>query len=298
MASAGENSWSLDRQIPMPVAEDVIAMNHELSRASLEARLTTRVIGRHLELHGEIDSTNTRAVTLAREGTPDGTLVLAERQTRGRGRLGRRWFAPKGTSLLLSLVLRPKLLPRQALRAMMICSLATVEAIRRTSGLSVQVKWPNDIVAHGAKLGGFLTELGLRGRQLDYVVVGMGLNVNLDISALPAWPTPPTSLSAVVGHPVSRLELLVAILEEIETRYYKMCAGWSPHQEWREHLATLGQLVCVTGSQGSIEGVAEDVDQDGALLVRTGDGELRRVLADDVTLRGHPPLRRTPPTPG
>jgi BirA family biotin operon repressor/biotin-[acetyl-CoA-carboxylase] ligase len=91
---------------------------------------------------------------------------------------------------------------------------------------------------------------------------------------------------------------LVAILEEIETRYHKMCAGWSPHQEWREHLATLGQLVCVTGSQGSIEGVAEDVDQDGALLVRTGDGELRRVLADDVTLRGRAPLRRTPPTPG
>ena len=266
-----------------------MAMTDPLSPVALEAHLTTRLIGRHLEFHEEIDSTNTRAVNLAKRGAPDGTLVVAEHQTRGRGRLGRRWCAPRGTSLLLSLVLRPRLLPRQAQRAMMICSLGAVEAIARTTGLAARLKWPNDLVLHGRKLGGLLTELGLGAGHLDYVVVGMGLNVNLDASALTGFASPATSLSAALGHRVSRLELLVTLLQEIETRYDRMSAGWSPHEEWREHLATLGQRVRVRGSQGIIEGTAEDVDQDGALLVRTSDGALCCVLAGDVTLRGQGP---------
>jgi len=172
---------------------------------------------------------------------------------------------------------------------MMICSLAAVEAIAKVSGLGAQVKWPNDILLRGRKLGGLLTQLGVHANHLDYVVVGMGLNVNLELSLLPPLATPSTSLSMALGHPISRLDLLLALLQEIETRCERMSAGWSPHQEWRDHLATLGQQVRVAVSQEVVEGLAEDVDQDGALLVRTESGSLRRVLAGNVSLRPQSP---------
>jgi len=170
----------------------------------------------------------------------------------------------------------------------MICSLATVEAIADTTGLPTQIKWPNDVMMDGKKLGGLLTELGLDAGRLDYVAVGMGINVNLDVSTLPALATPAASISAALGHGVSRLDLLVSLLQSIETRYDKMSAGWSPHAEWRQHLATLGEQVRVETPQETVEGVAEGVDQDGALLVRTKDGILCRVLVGDVTLRNRP----------
>jgi BirA family biotin operon repressor/biotin-[acetyl-CoA-carboxylase] ligase len=262
-------------------------MDDSLTLPAIRARLATHIVGRNLELHESIGSTNTRALELARAGAPEGTLVLAEGQTQGRGRLGRRWHAPPGSSLLMSLLLRPPLLLRQAPRATMICSLAAVEAIGQVCGLVARVKWPNDIVLGERKLGGILTELGARGEQLDYVIVGLGLNVNLDLSSLPELMAPATSLSIEAGRPVSRLELLLALLRGIEVRYERMAQGWSPHGEWREHLATLGQEVCVGTAAEVIEGRAEDVDEDGALLVRTHDGRLLHILAGDVTLRGH-----------
>ena len=268
-------------------------MADTLTREAIRAYLTTRFVGQRLEVYEEIDSTNDRAVALARDGAPNGTVVLAELQTKGRGRLGRRWFAPPGTSLLLSVVLRPDLAARAAQRTTMICSLAAVEAIAEVGEtlpqggqFVAQVKWPNDILLSGKKVGGVLTELGLRGERLDYAVVGMGLNVNLDVSALPQVMTPATSIMAEVGQPVSRLDLLIALLERIETYAERLSAAWSPHEAWRGYLATLGQHVRVNVGQEVIEGVAEDVDEDGALLVRTRTGELSRIVVGDVTLRG------------
>lgn len=264
-------------------------MKHELCAAALKRRLTTRVMGRNLEVHRVLDSTQTRALHLARQSAPEGTLVLAEEQTQGRGRLGRRWHAPPGSSLLMSLVLRPELAPRQALRTSMIVSLAAIEAVARVCGVVALVKWPNDILVEGRKLGGLLSVVSARGERLEYVVVGLGLNVNLDAERLPPLMSPATSLRAETGKYVSRTELLLALLKGIEARYDRMAAGWQPHEEWRRHLATLGQPVRVgTRREEVIEGVAESVDQDGALWVRTEGGDLRRVLAGDVTLRGHP----------
>jgi len=191
-------------------------MADQLFVSELQARLDTRWMGRILEIHQTIDSTNTRAVALARMGSASGAVVLAEHQTEGRGRLGRRWHAPAGSALLMSVILRPNLAPPQAQRATMICSLAAVEAIEKTCGLHALVKWPNDIVMGGKKLAGMLAELGLRGGALDYVVVGLGLNVNLDPAALPEAMTPPTSLQAELGHPVSRVDLLVSLLQSME----------------------------------------------------------------------------------
>jgi BirA family biotin operon repressor/biotin-[acetyl-CoA-carboxylase] ligase len=258
-----------------------------LSKEAILDGLATRLMGQCLEVHEEIDSTNTRAVAWAQSGAPDGAVVVADHQTQGRGRLGRQWHAPSGSSLLLSLILRPPLSLWQAQRATMICSLGALEAIEEIAGLAAQIKWPNDIVLAGGKLGGVLTELGARAHELDYVVVGMGLNVNLDLAALPEALTPPASLLATLGRPLSRVALLQALLLHVERRYEALRVGWSPHTEWRMRLATLGQRVQVGTPEQVIEGRAEDVDADGALLVRTDDGELRRVLVGDVTLRGH-----------
>lgn len=257
-----------------------------LTREAVWAVYTPRLLGREMEIYAEIDSTNARAVALAQNGAPEGLLVLAEHQTQGRGRLGRQWFAPPFSSLLFSLLLRPPLQVGQAQRATMLCSLAMVEAVHEVTGLKASIKWPNDLLLQGGKLGGVLTELGARGALLDYAVVGIGLNVNLDLAALPPVMTPPASLSAVLGHKVSRAALLGAFLRYAEAHYEALKEGWSPHGAWREHLATLGERVTVGTPEEIIEGWAEDVDADGALLVRTTDGALQRILAGDVTLRG------------
>ena len=262
-------------------------MSDRLTREAILAALETAFVGRNLEVYDAIGSTNARAVDWAHEDAPDGALVIADEQTAGRGRLGRRWHAPPGSALLFSLVLRPDLTPMQAQRATMLCSSAAVEAIGAVTGLTARIKWPNDIVIEGKKVGGVLTELGLAGRELAFVVVGMGLNVNLDPAQIPEALAPPTSLQAERGAPVPRLPLLAALLQAVEARYTALGQGWSPHEEWRDHLATLGQPVQVGTPEEVIVGVAEDVNADGALLVRTPEGALRTVLVGDVTLRGY-----------
>lgn len=263
------------------------AADSALSATEILGKLSTASLGRSLEWYSTIDSTNRRALEWAADGAPDGALVIAEEQTAGRGRLGRRWHAPSGSALLLSLVLRPELDPAQAQRATMLCSLGALEAIRVVTGVTAQVKWPNDIVIEGRKAGGILTELAVEGRSLRHVVVGMGLNVNLDTSLLPDVMVPATSLMTEAHRMISRTELLCRLLEGIERRYMALGSGWSPHDEWRTHLATLGTAVRV-GTPGEIlEGEAIDVDPDGALIVRDLAGQHHHVLAGDVTLRGH-----------
>lgn len=267
-------------------------MADRLDGEEIRGRLATRIVGRALEVHPVIDSTNTRAVALARAGAPEGLVVVAEEQTAGRGRIGRRWHAPPGSALLVSLLFRPPLQPTQAQRVTMVCSLAAVRAVMEVCGLPAHIKWPNDIVLADAKLGGLLTELGVGAGALEYVVVGIGLNVNLDVAQLPDLIAPATSLSAELGRPVSRRDLLISFLRHTDDLYGRLRGGWSPREAWRDALATLGREVTAGTPEETIRGVAEDVDDDGALLVRTADGALRRVLAGDVTLRGDYPGRR------
>lgn len=260
-------------------------MTDALDCQRIDELLATRTIGHVLECYAEIDSTNRRAAEWARGGAPDGALVLADSQTAGRGRLGRRWHAPAGSSLLMSLILRPGLVPAQAQRAVMVCALGLVEAID-SLGLHAGIKWPNDVQLNGKKVAGLLAELGIMGQRLDYVVVGMGLNVNLDVTALPETLSPATSLAAELGRPVARVDLLARILERIEAHADALRSGGSPLAPWRARLLTLGQPVRVGTADEVIEGWAVDTNEDGALVVVTSEGERRTVLAGDVTLRG------------
>lgn len=257
----------------------------ELSAATIRGGLQTDLIGQSIVYHSSIGSTNDLLKELAAQGAPEGTLVIADEQTAGKGRLGRKWLAPPSASLLISLLFRPDLAPNQAQLLTMLCSLAIADATEGLTGLPVDLKWPNDIFVRGKKAGGILTELGTTGGHLDYVVVGMGLNVNLAGSILPELRGIATSLSQELGRQVSRLELLWEILAGIEARYNSLMRGDSPHEEWVTRLINLGRQVQVTTSQGALVGWAEGVDADGALVLRTPDGQRKRILAGDVTLR-------------
>jgi BirA family biotin operon repressor/biotin-[acetyl-CoA-carboxylase] ligase len=257
-----------------------------LSVEAIRAGLDTRFVGQNVVYLPETGSTNDEARRLAEEGASEGTLLIADHQTAGRGRLTRRWEAPPGCCLLMSLLFRPDLAPNQVQRLTMICGLALADAIASETGLVVGLKWPNDVLLDGAKVAGILTEVGLTASRVDYVVAGIGLNVNLDRARLPAdLLVPATSLSQVLGQPVPRLPLLRAFLHAVERRYLMLKGGHSPHAEWAERLVTLGKPVTVSGGGTVLDGIAQGVDADGALVVRLADGRLETVRAGDVSLR-------------
>ncbi len=265
-----------------------------LSVASIQSRLTTRVMGRPLYYFASTGSTNVEAKRLAATGAPEGTVLIADEQTAGRGRLGRRWSAPANTCLLMSLLFRPALLPSQAPRLTMLCSLAAAEAIEEHTGLAVAIKWPNDLVVPQpssaphlyGKLGGLLTETAISAGTILFAVVGMGINVNVDPAALGPVMTPATSLSAELGRPVDRAALLADILQRIEDRHPHVTGG-QLSGDWARRLVTIGQRVTVTsaGASESVDGLAAGVDPDGALQVRDLAGNLHLIAVGDVTLQ-------------
>jgi BirA family biotin operon repressor/biotin-[acetyl-CoA-carboxylase] ligase len=252
--------------------------------------LSTTIVGHPIHYWATIGSTMDEARRLAEGGAPEGTVVLADEQRAGRGRLQRSWWAPPGSSLLLSILFRPPFPPFQAQRLTMICSLAVCDSISRAIGTlpvdrPIGVKWPNDVLIGDHKVCGILTELDVTGDSIRYAIVGIGINVNVDVEGAPPLMAPATSLLLEAGHPVSRREVLVALLTGIEQRYLALLEGRSYHQEWAERMVTLGQPVQVSGASERWEGVAVGVDEDGALLVRTAAENVQRILAGDVTLR-------------
>ncbi|MGQ9585358.1 MAG: biotin--[acetyl-CoA-carboxylase] ligase [Anaerolineae bacterium] len=263
-------------------------------RAGLERSLTTRVVGRHIVWFEAVDSTNTVLRALASQGAPDGTVAVAEYQTAGRGREDRHWWAPPRTCLLLSILFRPSFpLPTiQTHQLTMLCSLAACDAVTAHTGLVPALKWPNDLLLGGKKLGGVLTESAFVGGRLEHAVVGMGLNVNVrfdvrlwdpDAQGLTSLQGQATSLLLHLGQPVDRTLLLQTLLERADFRYSRLQEGERFHEEWSRRLATLGQRVRVETGTERLEGVAEGVDVNGSLLLRLAEGSLRRILAGDVT---------------
>lgn len=247
--------------------------------------LDTQFVGRTAHTYDSVGSTNDVARQLADAGTPAGTLVLADEQTSGRGRLGRRWVAPAGTSLLLSLVFYPCLQPHQAQRLTMACSLATAEAIEKVAGLPAALKWPNDVLVHGFKVAGILTETSITGNRLDHAIVGIGINANFDRKLLAEIAPQSSTLVAEAGREVSRRLLLHDLLHRVEAWLPAIYEPARLQEGWRARLATVGQSVTVITDSGPVHGVAEAVDADGALLVRDAEDQVHRFVAGDVTLQ-------------
>lgn len=257
-----------------------------LSAESIARCRGTRVLGRRVVYYARIASTNDAARELGDAGEPEGALVVADEQTAGRGRLGRRWTAPAESSILMSLLLRPALTAAQAPRVGMAVALGTCDGIRDQTNLEARCKWPNDILLDGRKCGGILAETRITGDEIDFIVVGLGLNVNL---AAPSgqMPADAIAISTVLGRPAARTPLLCALLEHIERWYDRLQAGESLRREFAARSATLGQTVHAHAPWGDVVGTAEDIDEEGALLLRRVDGTMERLNAGDVTLASH-----------
>jgi len=246
-----------------------------------------RVIGRDVRVFAATTSTNDVCERLARDGVPEGVVVLAEAQTRGRGRLGRKWVSPPRKGLWLSVLLRPPWLPTEVTRLTVVAATALARAVERRTGVRPDIKWPNDLLCHGRKLAGILTEMSAEADRVRHVVVGLGLNVNQAVSDFPPEVRPfATSLKLETGAHASRAELAAAVLEELDRDYARVCGGGfaALADEWEARCATLGQHVTVTCGSRRVRGRAEALDDDGALLLRTEHGRLERILGGDVTL--------------
>lgn len=249
--------------------------------------LTTTRCGRgENRWEAEVDSTNTVVKRMAAAGAPDGSLCLAEQQTAGKGRLGRAWSAPAGQGLWVSLLLRPHLAPERAPLITLCAAMAMADAVRETSGADVRIKWPNDLVADGRKLCGILLELSADPDRIEYVVVGTG--VNFLRGAYPSeLANRAVALEELVSPPPLRRAVLTRYLANVEALVGRLEAGDVDGllADYRARSLTLGSRVEVSGAV-TLTGVAEAIDDTGALLVRTADGALRRVLSGDVSVRG------------
>ena len=253
-----------------------------LSPADISRNLKTDFIGKKVIAYPSLSSTNDIAKRQAKKGAREGTVILAEEQTAGRGRLKRAWLSPKG-SIALSIILHPT--PAQLPYLIMVASLAVAHCIEKVGGLETQIKWPNDVLIKGKKVCGILIESDVRGSAVDYAVIGIGINANLKPVDFPEIATTATSLAQELGREISRREMIRCLLVEAENLYLALPEGDSVFQEWRDRLVTLGKEVGLISGKTSYKGVAESVASDGSLLLRQPDGNLIKIVAGDVSLR-------------
>lgn len=253
----------------------------ELSPAGVMHDLHTSFIGQKIFCYDVLDSTMEAARREALWGATAGTVIIADRQTQGRGRLQRPWLSPTG-SLAFSIILRPNIeyLPYMV----MLTSMAVCNSIKSVTRLRPVIKWPNDILINEKKVSGILIENDIRNNSLKYCIIGIGINVNLHIPDMPEIASIATSLSDQMGKQISRQNILVHCLTEMDTLYKLLPKTDYIVERWQKNLITLGQKVQVTWKDQIFTGTAESTTSDGNLLVRETSGALREVMAGDVTL--------------
>ena len=262
-------------------SDDVITEAELMS--SMEGGFIKKIV-----YYEETDSTNIRARKLAEEGAPDGTLVVTDFQSAGRGRRGRMWVSPSGTGIFMSLILRPDILPSSASMLTLVAALAVYDGIKEMTGLETVIKWPNDIVAEGKKLCGILTEMSAELEGIHYVVTGIGINANMT-----GFPEEvgeaATSLRILTGGPVRRSRLIAAVMKAYEEYYekFKSCGSLTGLMDvYNEHMANLGREVKVLDPVGAYTGKALGIDEKGELIVEKADGKVVRVVSGEVSVRG------------
>lgn len=234
----------------------------------------------HLEA---VTSTQDVAKDMASRGAPEGTVVVAKKQTQGRGRLGRKWFSPEG-GLWFSVIMRPEIAPSEAPKITLLGAVSIARAVREVTELEAEIKWPNDILIKDQKVAGILTEGSAVSNQLSFVLLGVGINVNVDISIFPeGLLMPATSLSAEGGKEIELPLLLQSCLKHLESYYALLKTDFEKILgEWREFSAILGRQVRVSSLGEALEGVATDVDEQGALLLKVSSGEVKTVRTGDL----------------
>ena len=263
--------------VPDTIAEEEVA-----------SRLQTERMGRQIRYFSRIDSTNQYAKRIAEEGAPDGTLIIADEQTAGKGRSGRTWVTPPAEAIAFTLLLRPKLSPDRISMVTLVMGLAVTNAVNSLYGVSAGIKWPNDVVIKGRKLCGILTEMSAEVRQVNYIVIGVGINANLT-----SFPEEireiATSLRLELSRDINRAELIARVMAEFERLYAEFEAQGdlgAVMQEYNELCLNAGSKVRVLDPNGEYTGTSRGINSMGELLVETEDGQMQEVYAGEVSVRG------------
>jgi BirA family transcriptional regulator, biotin operon repressor / biotin---[acetyl-CoA-carboxylase] ligase len=256
-----------------------------LNAEKIKSLLENTLFSKNIRIYDKLESTNNTAKELYKKGAIDGTVILAEEQTAGRGRMDRVWVSPSGKNILLSLLLKPPIQVEKIYSLTLALAVGVAEAVKKVTGLSGMIKWPNDIYLNRKKLGGILTEFRLKGPSIEYVILGLGLNVNWYPDKEILFPS--TSLSKESGTEISRNEVLAHLLLKYSDLYNKILTN-----DVEDFQVQCNELSLITGSNVSIDaqgeiiqGKAIGIDVDGALLVEGSDGEIQKVLNGDVSLR-------------
>ncbi len=259
-----------------------------LSKSEIESRLKTDTMGRPVVYYEETDSTNTRAKEAGEEGMAEGTLFVADRQSAGKGRRGRQWSSPSGENIYMTLLLRPQINPSKASEMTLLMALAVADGIKKCTGENVGIKWPNDVIIGGKKVCGILTEMSTEIEYINYVVIGVGINVNQE-----TFPEEienvATSLKLAVGDMVDRAALTAEVMESFERIYRKFLESEDlagVREEYESMLLNKNQKVRVLEPGHEYEAVALGITETGELIVQTPDGEVQHVYAGEVSVRG------------
>lgn len=252
--------------------------------------LNTEFIGADIEYLEQVDSTNLYAKRIAEQGFTDGTVIIADEQLKGKGRLGRAWTSPKGKGIWMTIMLKPSINPSQAAKVTLLTACVVNKAILETCGINAKIKWPNDIVCSGMKLCGILTEMNAELDEINYLIVGIGINVNLDKEDFhEELHSTATSIKMEKGSTVSRKELVKSILNNFEAYYKAFLKTGSISRfmsEYREKSAVIGKEVNIISSTVQLKGKVLDISEEGQLLVQLEDGTVKEIISGEVSLRG------------
>ena len=244
------------------------------------------IIGREIHFFETVSSTNTIALELA-EKAPEGTVFLADSQDKGRGRLGRIWISPSGVNIYMSIILRPQIRPKDSSLITIMSAVACATALRNVTGVKVTTKWPNDLMIDNKKVGGILTELKTQQQKITSAIVGIGINVNIDVREFPEdMKQRATSLKNESGVSYSRESIVAEILNEMD-RWYKTMTTLEKEaivQAWKNLTSTLGRKVVVITPHETLTGTAESIDNDGMLIVRLPSGQSKRINSGDLKI--------------
>lgn len=257
-----------------------------LSVEEIAAHLNAATIGRHIICLGVSASTNSDAFRLAEQGADEGTVVLADSQSSGKGRMGRVWSSPAGVNLYCSIILRPGGMPYEAPQLTFLSAVAVARAIEQASGLNPEIKWPNDVLINGKKVAGLLNEMSAETDGINFVILGIGVNLNMTIEQFPAdLRHPATSLLLETGRPISRAAFTAVMLNELDRLYGDFTShGFAPvREEWQRRCNAHGRQLTVSDGGAEIaRGMFAGIDGSGALLVQETDGTINRILSGDV----------------
>ena len=261
----------------------------ELSIEEIRDGLSCRnvTIGSEIVFFPLTASTNTEAAELAAKGQREGTVIIADSQTEGRGRRGRTWSSPAGRNLYLSIIVRPDLPPRDAAILTFMSAVACASVIRKLSSVQVSIKWPNDLMVADKKTGGILTEMKADADRIDYAVIGVGINLNLDSSDMPdSIRETATSVMLQTGHPQSRTLYALEIIKSLDSWYTILLqSGKGPVlNAWKSLSSTIGRNVTATTGEVKLTGLAEGIDNEGLLILRLPDSSVIKINAGDVTI--------------